>query len=246
MAQAIEFLKQQALEEVVLHPKKLITVFLVAVEDGPQGLLQRGLLDEGVHHVEDHLPPVPTHGDRGLVVGPGPRFQRGVEKTHHHQVPVFQDVRVVVVNPPFLEKPGLRRGFIHLFQVEGQRPHHLLLLGQPGRGVPRLPQGGAVFLEGPVNAPLKMAIGFLRAAQHQVQGAAPPQNGADDHQAAPGIQGRIDRGLHPVQDLLHDLRVTDVDVVLQVVQDHQIGPVLLVLQPPEPLAPAPGLHPDVV
>jgi hypothetical protein len=62
----------------------------------------------------------------------------------------------------------------------------------------------------------------------------------------PHVQGGIDRRLHPVQDLLHDLGVAHVEVVFQVVQDDQIRTPLLVLQAPEALAPTPGLHPDVV
>ena len=63
---------------------------------------------------------------------------------------------------------------------------------------------------------------------------------------AAGIQGGIDRGFDPIQDLLDDLGVAHVDVVFQVVQDDQVRPPLLVLQTPEALAPAPGLHPDVI
>jgi hypothetical protein len=79
-----------------------------------------------------------------------------------------------------------------------------------------------------------------------MQGAPLPQNGADDHQRAIGFQGGIHRGLHPVQNLLHQLGVAHVDVIFQVVQNDQIRPPLPVLQPPEALPPAPGLHPDIV
>ena len=153
---------------------------------------------------------------------------------------------MVVVNPLFLEKTAVRRRFVHLLPVEGHGAHELLLQLEPGHRVPGLPQGRPVFLVGPVNPPLKMAVGLIRTGEHHVQGALPPENGADDHQGAPGVQGGIDRRLHPVQDGLDDFGVAHVDVIFQVVQDHQIRPPLLVLQPPEALPPAPGLHPDVV
>ncbi len=110
------------------------------VENGAHNLIQGGFLDDRIHHVKHHFLTVPAHRDKGLVIRSGPGLQRRIKETRYCQVPIFQAVGMVVVNPVFLEKTAVRRRFIHLLPVEGHSAHQLLLQLEPGHRVPGLPQ----------------------------------------------------------------------------------------------------------
>jgi len=143
---------------------------------------------------------------------------------------------MVVMDPLFPEQSRLRQRFVHLLPVEGHPAQETLLQLEALSGIAGLPEGVAVFLHRPVDAPPEMAEGFLITGDHQVQGALPSENGAEDQQVAPGLQGGKDLQLHPVQDLTDNLGVGRlffiffiffVRVGFQIVQDHQVRAVWL-------------------